>query len=132
VLLSLLGSRRPLEEIAAQFVHVDVSSCSAVDELWVEDREQATAAALDRAVQALDIIAERPERVVAVVSHGATMGVVFKGAETYGVARHPRVVCELEPPRRNCEVVATLLTKDHATGMLTLSAYNAGDATAKL
>ena len=60
------------------------------------------------------------------------MGVLFEGAESFGVAKHPRVVCELEPPRKNCEVVATVLTKDHDTGVLTLKAFNGGAAGAKL
>ena len=147
--------RRPLAEIAADFPQVDVSGCSPVDELWVEDRYRATAEARDRAVQALDAIAARPEQVVAVVSHGATMGgawrctlchsfrsrtklirprvaVLFAGAESYGVAKHPRVACELDPPRKNCEVVATTLTKDRVTGLLTLSGYSGPEAAAKL
>ena len=109
-----------------------MSSCSAVDEVWLEDRHQATAEALDRAVQALDIIAGRPAQVVAVVSHGATMSALFEGAKTYGVAKHPRVSCKLEPPRKNCEVVATMLTKDRMTGMLELTSYSGGGISAKL
>ena len=112
-------------EIAAQFPHVDLSECSAVDEYWVEDRERATGEALERAVLALDFIAARPEQTVAIVSHGATMGAVFEGAESWGVAQHPRMVCEMEPPRRNCEVVATTLTKDGATGVLSLTPHAA-------
>lgn len=103
-----------------------------MDELWVEDRDQATEEALDRAVQALDVIAARPEQVVAVVSHGATMGALFEGAETHGVVKHPRVSCELEPPRKNCEVVASTLTKDRVTGMLKLEGYSGADISAKL
>lgn len=98
----------------------------------MEDRNQATAEALNRAVQALDVIAARPEQVIAVVSHGATMSVLFEGAETRGVAKHPRVSCELEPPRKNCEVVATTLTKDRVTGMLKLEGYSGVDISAKL
>jgi len=142
--------RRPLQEIigeqAEQGQFVDFASCSAVDEYWVQERDLATAQALERAVSgkplstaeridplrsvfrlhfscravsdrphflfgvraALDVIAARPEQKIAVVSHGATMGVLFSGS-------HPRVACNIDPPRQNCEVVATVLTHDPAS-----------------
>ena len=119
--------RRPLAEISAQFPQVDLSVCSAEDTYWVADRAQASAEALERAVEALDtIMSERPERVVAIVSHGATMAAIFGRGSAAAPAsgpRHPRVQCAMDPPKLNCEVVASVLSKDPATKIMTLEPW---------
>jgi broad specificity phosphatase PhoE len=119
--------RRPLAEIAAQFPGVDTAALAAEDTYWVADRAQASAEALERAVEALDIVmTARPEQVVALVSHGATMAAVFgrgSSAAPARGARHPRIVCAMDPPKRNCEVVATVLSRDPVTKTLTLEPW---------
>lgn len=122
--------RRPLTDIVTEQAEhgqfVDFGTCMELVEYWVQDRDLAIGQALERAVSALGTIAARPEQTIAVVSHGATMGVLFSG-------KHARVSCKIAPPRSNCEVVATILTHDLTTGMFTLEAYEPnGPGQAKL
>jgi broad specificity phosphatase PhoE len=108
--------RRPLDEIRTDFPDVDLSACSETDTYWVEDREQARLATHGRILEGFEAIALRPERMLAVVSHGDTFSQMMRSVE--------RVWCEVALPAGNCDVVAAWMTKGE-DGVFTLAAYNA-------
>ena len=67
-------------------------------------------------LEGLEAIAARPERMLAVVSHGDTMSQMMRSIE--------RVQCEVALPAHNCDVVAVRMTKG-ADGVFTLTSYDA-------
>jgi broad specificity phosphatase PhoE len=97
--------RRARATLEAEFPTVDLSLCAAVDTMWVKRYREATKLAVRRGYDVLELIAERPERSIAIVSHGA-----FMATGIFGSA-HPRVSCDVAPPRLNCEVQRVLLRR---------------------
>lgn len=96
------------------FPGVDFSCCSAEDDLWVDYYRDATAAAVERGVEVLDMIMDRPEQTLAVVSHGA-----FSSGAVFG-SNHARIRSSCQPPRLNCEVRGVRMTRG-ADGIFTLT-----------
>jgi broad specificity phosphatase PhoE len=108
--------RAALSEQVAMFPKVDFSSCSSSDVLWVQFYRDANAQAVARGVEVLDLIMDRPEQVLAVVSHGA-----FSSGAVFG-SPHPRIRSSCSPPRLNCEVRGVVISRaDGNDGVFTLA-----------
>ena len=106
--------RDQLSVQVGMFPEVDWSSCSAEDTLWVPYYRDATAAAVERGVAVLDMVMDRPEQTLAVVSHGA-----FSSGAVFG-SKHARISSSCQPPRLNCEVRGVRVTRG-ADGVFTLA-----------
>eukprot|EP01048_Picozoa_sp_COSAG05_P007258 COSAG05_NODE_507_length_9159_cov_53.489183_4_plen_292_part_00 len=97
--------RRPRADIAAEFPSVDLSGVSAEDMLWTQFYRDAMKQSPQRGFNALCTIMDRPESIVAIISHGAFMQAgIFNSS-------HPRVSSSCGPPRHNCEIVGVTLTR---------------------
>jgi hypothetical protein len=73
--------------------------------LWVDYYRDATVSAIERGVGVLDLIMDRPEQTLAVVSHGA-----FSSEAVFG-SKHARIKSSCAPPRLNYEVRGVRVTR---------------------
>eukprot|EP00746_Dinoflagellata_sp_MGD_P034187 gnl/MRDRNA2_/MRDRNA2_181618_c0_seq1.p1 gnl/MRDRNA2_/MRDRNA2_181618_c0~~gnl/MRDRNA2_/MRDRNA2_181618_c0_seq1.p1 ORF type:complete len:246 (+),score=58.22 gnl/MRDRNA2_/MRDRNA2_181618_c0_seq1:170-907(+) len=90
--------RRPLSVLAEEFPNVEFGFCSQDDLLWTQYYRDAMKQSVARGVQALEVIMARPEKTLAIVSHGAFMATAVFSSP------HPQMKSTSEPPRYNCEM----------------------------